>query len=831
MPTVGGRVVPLWLVAVVFVALHAAIYWWLARHREFAYLRGHVIGVDVDGLLGMHRERFCEVLQHVCGGPALDPKKLDCIPVRECEQCKSLEVGEEDEITVFHEPCYWTEMSPYPNAASELRKLHDVLNYTVLIFSWRPWPNWSRMSPANRQYCLRCWTEALLDARAIPAGWWRSVLSWAYPLIETRREGYIISKLTRIWLGGAGVTFDGLTVEKGNVYSPYPRGRVANRFVAARRREMRVFVEDDLAKAVRLAGICEVVFLIDHHRIQPDGTYEEDDRPRGPVRPILVGRDGDTSELFKNHFGKPWDQFGAWLDERGFDAKHPPREVWISAVMTYWWESVRDLTIRLRQRWGKRTTIILGGVYPTLCPDHAARMTAADVVVAGEIEEANDLWTDLSLYERTPTYAVITPSRGCRFSCAYCAQRRINNGRRRTEHRSPEDIVAEMRDKHDRLGIRDFAFYADALLADCDGNFQRVLELVVDGKLPFRPYAPEGMDVTTVARSDRLADLLRQAHMQKLYLPVERLDEGHLKQLGRGHSRLAHVPAAVDKLVKAGFKARNMDINAFVLYGLPGEEIADVVRTVLWVSEMVGSVIPMLFTPVPTTKLYKQHLPWFRERGWDRDLHMLNGKLYPFLEMNEGSISDYVDVQRLMYMLNAHFRDRSFRVFGDTRLSQAFRDAVSDPGWLPSGRRPRGCPNVAVPAPERARRPQGGETSAWPDGPRQRSPLLERRRSSCSLLRSWPPRFSRLRRPRHLSGRQTSRWAHPHSPSLGSCGPALPGSSGRLGNCTRSPWRPRCRQVLPRTRIPGMASAQWCAVSAPGDSSGTRGSGQSPQGR
>jgi len=267
-------------VIAVSVVLHSVVYWGLAGYREFSYLRGHVIGVDVDGVLGMHREQFCEVLRDVCGGPELDPGRLDRIPVRDCSHCKGLGVGEDEEVLAFHEPCYWTEMSPYPDAASELRKLHDVLGYRVLVFSWRPWPNWSRMSESNRDYCLRCWTTALLDAQGLASGWRRAMLSRLYPVLETKRAGFIIARLTRIWLNKAGIPFDSLTVEKGNVYSPYPRGRVVNRFVAARRHEMRVFVEDDLAKAIRLAGICEVVFLID----QPYNQAAEADVPSNLIR-------------------------------------------------------------------------------------------------------------------------------------------------------------------------------------------------------------------------------------------------------------------------------------------------------------------------------------------------------------------------------------------------------------------------------------------------------------------------------------------------------------------------------------------------------------------
>ncbi|MBM3301726.1 MAG: radical SAM protein [Deltaproteobacteria bacterium] len=305
-------------------------------------------------------------------------------------------------------------------------------------------------------------------------------------------------------------------------------------------------------------------------------------------------------------------------------------------------------------------------------------MTAADIVAVGEVGEANDLWTDLSLYDAPPAYAIITPSRGCPYDCAYCAQRTINDGRRTVHFRPPEDIVAEMRHKYETYGIRDFAFYADFLLWRFEENFQRVLELIVEEKLPFHLHAPEGLDVRYLSQSQRLLDLMKAVRFEKLYLPCESIDDPYLRTLNRHHTRLEHFVRAVKMCERAGFQLRNMDVNAFVLYGLPGEAIDQVVRTILFVSETVGSIIPMLFTPVPTTRLYDQYLPYFQERGWDQDLHMLNGKLYPFLAMNEGSVEDYIDLQRLMFTLNAHYRSRSFQIFGPTRVSAAFRDNLSN---------------------------------------------------------------------------------------------------------------------------------------------------------
>jgi len=60
-----------------------------------------------------------------------------------------------------------------------------------------------------------------------------------------------------------------------------------------------------------------------------------------------------------------------------------------------------------------------------------------------------------------------------------------------------------------------------------------------------------------------------------------------------------------------------------------------------------------------------------------RDLHLLNGKLFPFLQMNEGSVEDYIDLQRMMFMLNDNYRSKSFSVFGSGSVAQSFREVIA----------------------------------------------------------------------------------------------------------------------------------------------------------
>lgn len=418
---------------------------------------------------------------------------------------------------------------------------------------------------------------------------------------------------------------------------------------------------------------------IHQHRISPGESYAENDESSRPYQVHKITKPGDqnTLELFRYHFGKTWKALDDWLDAKEFTSNQPPDEIWISTVMTYWWESTRDLIARLRRRFGTKPTILLGGIYPSIVPNHSAEFTKPDIVVVGEVIEANDLWTDLSLYETPPEYAIITPSRGCPYNCAYCAQRTLNNGRAQVHFRNADDLWAEMMDKYNRFGIRDFAFYADFLLWDFENNLLPLLDRIARSKNPyFRIYAPEGLDVRYLSKSQCLVDALKAAHLQKVYLPCESIDDLYVKTLNRKHVKLEHFVQAARMCEKAGFNLRNMDVNAFVLYGLPGESIDRVVKTTLFVSEIVGSIIPMLFTPVPTTQIYNRYLPYIHERGWDRDLQMLNGKLLPFIEMNEGSVADYVDMQRLMFTLNAHYRNASFQVFGNSKVAASFRENV-----------------------------------------------------------------------------------------------------------------------------------------------------------
>jgi len=370
-----------------------------------------------------------------------------------------------------------------------------------------------------------------------------------------------------------------------------------------------------------------------------------------------------------------------------------PEEVWITSIMTYWWESTRDV-VRLVQEVfdNPKPRIYVGGIYPTLFPEHAeAKLSDGEeiIIVEGEIcDEAANSWTDLSLYqdevyEARPQYAIITGSRGCPFNCAYCAQRKLNDGRRQVRYRDPEDVAEELAQKQRDFGIREIAFYEDNLLFNRD-DFLARLEAIERRGLKFKFYAPEGIEPRLIEKE--LLTRMKSAGFEKIHLALETIDDRISRGWNRYQASIEKFDRAVRIAEECGFRVGNENLNAFVLFGLPGEDLQAVVNTALYASHRVGSVVPMLFTPVPGSLMFEAHREYLlEEMGWD--LQDLNGKLFPFLEYNqrhypELQASDYLELEAFMMHLNSSkVYQKRFDFAGDSPVARTFRRVVAGVGF------------------------------------------------------------------------------------------------------------------------------------------------------
>lgn len=356
--------------------------------------------------------------------------------------------------------------------------------------------------------------------------------------------------------------------------------------------------------------------------------------------------------------------------------------------MTYWWESTREVVRTIERVFkGHVPRIYVGGIYPTLAPQHAERnlsSSAEIVVVAGEIcDDAANSWTDLSLYrdevyEAQPEYAIITGSRGCPFNCAYCAQLRLNDGSRRVSYRTADDIAEELVQKQKDHGIREIAFYEDNLLFNRDEFIAR-LDAIEKRGLRFNIYAPEGIEPRLI--EPELVTRMRRAGFRRIYLALETIDNSISRSWNRRQATIEKFDQAVETARQCGYRVGSQQLNAFVIFGIPGEDIQAVANTALYASHRVGSVVPMLFTPVPGSIMFENHKDYlFGEMNWD--LQDLNGKLLPFLEYNRARYpqiraSDYLELENFMYHLNSSkvHRER----FDFTKVSpvaETFREVV-----------------------------------------------------------------------------------------------------------------------------------------------------------
>ena len=398
-------------------------------------------------------------------------------------------------------------------------------------------------------------------------------------------------------------------------------------------------------------------------------------------------------------YGMSLDELSQHLVEHAKGDHFRPDEIWITSIMTYWWQSTRDVIKLITEVFSKPTPrILVGGIYPTLAPDHADRELRKGtnlndeelIIVDGEIDpEAANSWTDLNLYDDTiytarPKYALITGSRGCPFECAYCAQLALNHNNRAVRHRPPEDIADEIEQKQRDLGISEFAFYEDNLLLNRQ-DFLARLEAIQRRGLKITIYAPEGIEPRLVEYE--LMSQMRAAGFKKIHLALETIDNEIARKWNRRQATIEKFDQAVDVLKQVGFKVGSQDMNAFVIFGIPDEDLQATINTAIYASTRVGSVVPMLFTPVPGSIMYRTHEDYLRSQrhpdGTLWDLHDLNGKLLPFLEYNQRKYpdlkaSDYLQVESLMSVLNASKTyGKRFDINSDSVAGKTFERVLS----------------------------------------------------------------------------------------------------------------------------------------------------------
>jgi len=337
---------------------------------------------------------------------------------------------------------------------------------------------------------------------------------------------------------------------------------------------------------------------------------------RGPYLKTRIAKPHglrDVQRAFSRYGIKP-----RWFRE-DLQAQQPPDLILVTSMMTYWYTGVQETIAILREIFAD-PKIILGGIYASLCRNHALKNSGADEIFSGPAEKALfDLIARYTGFKTTPhfdpqkpdTYAYpaldlqnhinyipLLTSRGCPFKCTYCASYFLNPGRM---WRSPESVIAEIKFWHQTHQISDFILYDDAFLVDAEKHAIPVLEKIIQADINLRFHTPNAVNIRGITA--KTAPLLFKAGFKTLRLGLETAEFDHRETIDQKVTENDFRRAA-EFLKEAGFK--KSQVGAYLLMGLPGQELAAVERSIQAVLKTEITPILAYYSPIPHTALWQK---------------------------------------------------------------------------------------------------------------------------------------------------------------------------------------------------------------------------------
>jgi radical SAM superfamily enzyme YgiQ (UPF0313 family) len=296
-----------------------------------------------------------------------------------------------------------------------------------------------------------------------------------------------------------------------------------------------------------------------------------------------------------------------------------PEVILITSAMTYWYPGVFDV-IKQAQRVFPKTPIILGGVYATLCPEHAKAKSGADIVISGpDISKALELifsraskditftpdpqcldsfpYPAFDLYNHLP-YVCILTSRGCPYRCLYCASHVLNHS---YTSRDPIAVADEIEFWWKSQGVTNFAFYDDALLFEPEKKLIPLMKEIIRRRIHGNFHTPNGIHIRGM--TDEIARLMFLSRFKTIRLGLETADENLMKETG-GKTTRAELIQAINCLKKAGFSKE--EIGIYLLAGLPGQRAEEVEESITFVKDCGARPYLSEYSPIPGTILWEE---------------------------------------------------------------------------------------------------------------------------------------------------------------------------------------------------------------------------------
>ncbi|MGD2150241.1 MAG: radical SAM protein [Desulfobacterales bacterium] len=337
---------------------------------------------------------------------------------------------------------------------------------------------------------------------------------------------------------------------------------------------------------------------------------------RGPYLKTKIPKPGELEDIPRN-----FSRYGIkekWFREDLRCIKTPDL-VLMTSMMTYWYTGVQE-TINVIKEIFSDVTIVLGGIYASLCYEHALKHSGAHRIVTGPGEKhllemvgectgfsvnAKFDPDDLDTYpypafeiQKKINYIPLQTSKGCPFACKYCASHYLNPKRM---VRNPESVVEEIRYHHEKYKVKDFVFYDDALLVDAEKHAIPMLDGIINAGLKVRFHTPNAVHIREISR--QTARLMFQAGFKTLRLGLETTSLDIRNDLDKKVT-VTEFTQAVTCLKEAGFD-KNM-IGVYLLAGLPGQQTELIENSIQSVKQTGATPILAYYSPIPKTSLWNQ---------------------------------------------------------------------------------------------------------------------------------------------------------------------------------------------------------------------------------
>jgi excisionase family DNA binding protein len=219
-------------------------------------------------------------------------------------------------------------------------------------------------------------------------------------------------------------------------------------------------------------------------------------------------------------------------------------------------------------------------------------------------------WAFDLLPESKRGFAMLLTSYGCTRNCAHCASRLLYGGYKR---RDVDEVIAEIDDRYNQHGVREFHLYDDDLLEDSPNHFELWAKEAIKCFPKARFHVPNALLIDQLTL--RNVDLLKELKVKPVVLGVDAVHEAEL--LGRWWVSYSAIRDTVSLLEQAGFK--RYDIKIYVHVSHPTQTLRSLLETIRFLLELGVRPVLNRYTPIPGTKLFDQE---------NTDLALLNNKIY-----------------------------------------------------------------------------------------------------------------------------------------------------------------------------------------------------------